>query len=269
MDLRLRNCSPRTIVEYRKVLDWYFRDTGCCELADTSKWAVREWVASMWEKGLAPGTIATRVGVLKRVFQGAGRDDLANCLPKVKIGSCLPQALTKDEVAAFFEQIKASGTRRSKRDYVLFMLLYTCRLRVSEAVSLRVEDVDLDAGAVLVRGKGNKERQAYLKPGTLTVVRGWIGDRATGWLFPGANGAHLSARVVQQYAKEYGKAIGLDDVHPHSFRHSCATHYLLAGAPITFVQALLGHAKLSTTGLYTGLSNRHRRKIALDTELAV
>jgi len=269
LDLRLRNCSPRTITEYQKVLGWYFRDAGCCELADTSKRAVREWVASMWEKGLAPGTIATRVGVLKRVFQGAGRDDLANCLPKVKAGSRLPQALTKEEVAAFFEQIKASGTRRSRRDYVLFMLMYSCGLRVSEAVSLRVEDVDLDAGAVLVHGKGNKERQAYLRPGASATVREWVGDRTTGWLFPGANGAHLSARVIQHYAKQYGRAVGLDNVHPHSFRHSCATHYLLGGAPITFVQALLGHTKLSATGLYTQLSNVERQRIANSTELAI
>lgn len=270
-DMRLRNCSARTIREYEKVLVNYFLESRDFSL-NVTRSTLRGWVADMYERELKPSTIATRVGVLRSFFrfalrEGLTTEDRAVHLPRVKIGKHLPKALTPAEIQVFMAEVAASG-ERGKRDLVIFTLMYTCGLRVSEVVAIRVEDVDLQAKAVLVRGKGDKERRVFLKESMISIIMQWLDGREVGWLFPGQGDGHLSARVVQHYARQYGKRIGLH-VHPHMFRHSCATHYLTAGAPITFVQRLLGHAKLSTTGLYTQLADRECQRIAQSVELAV
>jgi len=271
-DMRLRNCSSRTIREYEKVLINYFLETDNYSL-EVSRSVLRAWIARMYERGLKASTVATRVGVLRAFFrfafaEGLITEDRSVHLPRVKVGKHLPKALTADEVRAFMAQVAANGGR-GRRDLVVFTLMYACGLRVSEVVALRAENVDLEGGSILVvAGKGNKDRRVFLKESTIDLVAEWLGGRESGWLFPGQGDGHLSARVVQHYAREYGQQIGLT-VHPHMLRHSCATHYLTAGAPITFVQKLLGHAKLSTTGLYTQLADRECQRIAQSVELAV
>lgn len=270
-DMRLRNCSARTIQEYRKVLRNYFLETGDYSLG-AARSTLRGWVSSMYERGLRASTVATRVGVLRGFFrfafrEGLAPDELSKHLPRVKLGKQLPKALSPEEIRAFMETVCNNG-ERGRRDLVVFRLLYACGLRVSEVVTLRIEDVDLGSGTLRVTGKGNKERRLFLRPAVGQLLGEWIGDREAGWLFPGQGDGHLSARVIQHYAREYGKLVGLY-VHPHMFRHSCATHYLTGGAPITFVQQLLGHAKLSTTGIYTQLADGECARISRSVELAV
>lgn len=274
-DMRLRNCSHRTVREYEKVLIAYFLDTGDYSL-DVARSVLRAWVARMYERGLKPSTVATRVGVLRGFFRFAFKEGLASedrsvHLPKVKVGQQLPKALSVSEVQALMAAIAEAKTPRGARDLVLFTVMYSCGLRVSEVVGLLVENVDLEGRMIRVLGKGNRERRVYLKGQVVDLLRAWIGERERGWLFPGQReGEHLSARVVQTYARQYGEAAGLGGkVHPHALRHSCATHYLTNGAPITFVQALLGHAKLSTTGMYTQLADEECARVTEEVALAV
>lgn len=270
-DLRLRNCSSRTSKEYAKVLVNYFLDTRNCSL-DVTRSELRSWVASMYGRGLKPSTVATRVGVLRSFFRfaltsGLMNEDIARHLPHVKVGKKPPSALRSAEIKAFMAAVRANG-ERGKRDLVIFMLLYTCGLRVSEVVALRAEDIDLETGTASVVGKGSKGRQVFLKESTISLIRMWLGGRRAGWLFPGQGDGHLSTRVVQHYARGYGKQIGLH-VYPHKLRHSCATHYLIAGAPITFVQQLLGHTNVSTTSIYTQLTDRQCARVTEEVALAV
>ena len=271
--LRLRNCSSRTIREYRKVLENYFLDSQECGLG-VSRDALTAWVAAMYERGLNPKTISTRIVALRSFFSWAVRSGLldnspAEVLPRVKVRQSLPKALTQEEVQKFMAAIRETPGERARRDLVVFTLLYACGLRVSEVVSLRIEDTDLEGATLQVLGKGDKERSINLREQDVDMLRKWIGKRRDGWLFLGENG-HLSSRVVQIYCGQYGKAAGIRRrVHPHLLRHSCAVHFLTGGAPITFVQQRLGHASLATTGIYTQLADQERARIARGVKLAV
>jgi len=175
--------------------------------------------------------------------------------------------LTQEQVCQFMDIVKANDTERGRRDYVLFRLLYACGLRVAEIVSLRVQDCG--DNFVQVIGKGDKQRKVFLSDDMVTMLHDWVGDKPSGWVFQGRGNTHLSSRAVQHYANLYGREAGLGRVHPHVFRHSCATHSLLAGAPITHVQAQLGHEKLSTTGEYTQLVDEDRARISSELHLAI
>lgn len=273
-DLRLRNCSPRTIREYRKTLINYFLDTSNYSL-EVSREELTGWVARMYDRGVQPRSVATRITTLRSFFGWAVRAGLAasspaEVLPKVKLGRTLPKALTEDEVRRFMETVKVGPASRAERDLAVFTLLYTCGLRVSEAVSLRIEAIDLGGAILQVQGKGNKERTIDLREQDVAMLREQIGNRTEGWLFPGVRDQHLSARVVQQYCREYAKASGIKRrIHPHVFRHSCAVHYLTRGAPITYVQQRLGHSSLATTGGYTQLADAERARITRSIDLAI
>jgi site-specific recombinase XerD len=273
-NLRLGNRSPGTIAEYRKVLHMFCLEVSCdlrVSLTD-----LRTWVAGMHDRGLKPSTISTRLTVLRSFYNFARDEGLAEAnpiarLPQVKLGRRLPKALSPEEIRAFFNAVDArQDLERGPRDRLLFSLLYTCGLRVGEVVTLRCEHVNLETASLRVVGKGDKERMVPIRPEVLPALTAWTKGRDRGWLFHGEYGAHLSTRVVQQYCNEYGQAAGIPRrVHPHMLRHSCATHYLTGGAPITFVQSLLGHANLGTTGIYTQLADSERARIAREVELAI
>lgn len=269
-DMRLRNCASRTIKEYKKVLVNYFLDTNDYNL-DVSRQTLRSWVSRMYERGLEPATISTQSGVLRSFLrfafnEGLSTEDTSRHLPKIKLGKQLPKSMTLAEVGTFMDAVRSNGDR-GKRDLVIFMLMYTCGLRVSEVVTLRVKNVDFQTNFIHVSGKGNKERRIFLKADMVKLLKTWLSGKSGKWVFPGQGDGHLSSRVVQHYTNQYGKQIGLH-IHSHMFRHSCATHYLMAGAPITFVQRLLGHAKLSTTGIYTQLTDLECAKITQEISLA-
>ena len=122
-----------------------------------------------------------------------------------------------------------------------------------------------------VVGKGNKERRVYLKWYTVKLLKKYIEEsEVTDFLFPGRGGGHITISTVDSQFPRYVKKAGIKRrVTPHMLRHSIAVHYLLGGAPITFVQQFLGHENLATTGIYTQLADDMTKKIALETETAL
>jgi integrase/recombinase XerC len=164
-----------------------------------------------------------------------------------------------------------SQSRAGRRDKILFQLIYAGGLRVSEAVGLKAADIDFTQGTLMVVGKGDKERRIYLKPFVLKQLQQYSTENGLdGYLFPGRGHGHITARNAQMRFKEYVRKAGLPEhVSPHTLRHSIAVHYLIGGAPITFVQSLLGHESLATTGIYTQLADEMTKEIALNTETAL
>jgi integrase/recombinase XerD len=176
----------------------------------------------------------------------------------------LPKALSVDEVTSILTAARGAGDEPgvlAVRDAALLEFLYGCGARISEAVGLDVDDLDLDSGAVLLRGKGSKERvvpvgsyardavSAYLVRGRPDLVaRG----RGTPALFLNARGGRLSRQsawtVLRRAAQRAGVA---KEISPHTLRHSFATHLLDGGADVRVVQELLGHASVTTTQVYT------------------
>jgi integrase/recombinase XerD len=273
----LKNLSPRTIEEYEKVLGSLFKYV---ELGDSLPREItfpqlRRYVASMQQRGLAAKTVSNHVLVLKRFFgfllvEGYIQEDPSQRLPRPKVGKRLPKALTTSQVRALFAAMKGES-RAGRRDKVLFHLAYAGGLRMGEVVGLKVRDINFSQGSLRVIGKGNKERRIYLKPYVLKQLQRRIAEvELNSYLFPGRNHGHITARNMQMRFKKYVRKAGLPDhVSPHTLRHSIAVHYLIGGAPITFVQNLLGHASLATTGIYTQLVDETTREIALNTETAL
>ena len=192
------------------------------------------------------------------------RDPTVN-LESAKTWKVLPKSLAEPEVAAMLERAyigHAEGIRADAmalRDRAILELLYAGGLRVSEVTGLHEEDVSLDAGRVLVRGKGDKERIVPLGRAAITAIEAYLKEgrpklarkkgRVAGNLFLSVRGAALTRQWIWQLVKSVdGKA------SPHMLRHSCATHMVEHGADLRTVQTLLGHADIATTQVYTHLA---------------
>lgn len=176
----------------------------------------------------------------------------------------LPKALSVDEVTAILTAARGAGDEPgvlATRDTALLEFLYGCGARISEAVGLDVDDLDLDSGAVLLRGKGSKERvvpvgsyardavSAYLVRGRPDLVARGKGTPA---LFLNARGGRLSRQSAWTVLRRAAQRAGLTkEISPHTLRHSFATHLLDGGADVRVVQELLGHASVTTTQVYT------------------
>jgi integrase/recombinase XerD len=276
LDLYLRHVSierglaPNTVAAYRRDLGGYVewlgaRGTG--EVADVSQQQVSEYVRELGTREDTPLTASSLARVLSSVRgwhrflleEGRLQTDVAREVKPPKLPSRLPKALSVDQVTALLDAISGDDAQ-ALRDRALLELLYATGARVSEAVSLNVDDV-FDEDIVRLRGKGNKERivplgrfardalDAYLvRARPVFSVRGV----ATPALFVGIRGQRVSrqnAWLIIRAAAE--KADLVAHVSPHTLRHSFATHLLQGGADVRVVQELLGHSSVATTQIYT------------------
>lgn len=184
----------------------------------------------------------------------------------------LPNVIRVDEV----ERLLASAfpaTPQGLRDRAGLELLYATGVRISELSSIKVGDLDRERGFVRVFGKGSKERgvpvgdqalvavQEYLQQGRPKLVKARRDDA----LFLNARGRGLTRQGWWKILKSYATRVGLEKITPHTLRHSFATHMLEAGADLRAVQEMLGHASISTTQVYTHVSNEHLRQVYLET----
>jgi integrase/recombinase XerD len=181
----------------------------------------------------------------------------------------LPVFLTLDEVEALLEAPRDTSPA-GLRDRAMLHVLYATGLRVSELVGLSVNSVQLDAGYVVARGKGEKERLVPLGRRAVAEVRAWLGrgrpvllrGRASRALFVGPRGTALTRQGVWKLLRRHALAAGIKKrLSPHKLRHSFATHLVERGADLRVVQAMLGHADLATTQIYTHVDGRRLRAV--------
>lgn len=184
----------------------------------------------------------------------------------------LPNVITVDEVERLLGSV-FPATPRGVRDRAGLELLYATGVRISELASIKLGDLDRERGFVRVFGKGSKERgvpvgdqalvavQEYLQHGRPKLVKGRRDDT----LFLNARGRGLTRQGWWKILKSYATRVGLEKITPHTLRHSFATHMLEAGADLRAVQEMLGHASISTTQIYTHVSNEHLRQVYLET----
>ena len=187
-----------------------------------------------------------------------------------KLERRLPDLVSVSEAARLVEAPSRAGYAGSSlRDAALLELLYGCGLRVSEAASLDRDNVSLEDGTVRIWGKGSKERQTPLGSKARFALRAYLNaedaprDRM-GPLFRNTRGGRLGARSIQRIVRDYAKRSGLrQDLHPHTLRHSYATHLLNGGANLRIVQELLGHSTPSATQVYTHVSQQEAQRVYL------
>lgn len=236
-----------------------------------------DYILWLKEREYASATVARKVAAMKSfcgflLRTGALPDNPADELDSPKVKKHLPTTLTPEEVDQLLAQPgKVGETAKALRDTALLEMLYATGMRVSEIAGLALEDIDLNAGSVRCVGKGNKERvmplyaeaakavAVYLEKGR-PVLLGHNADETT--LFLNPRGERLTRQGLWLIIKGYARQLGLQDrVTPHTLRHSFATHMLNGGAQLRQVQQLLGHANISTTQVYTHITQGHLREV--------
>jgi integrase/recombinase XerD len=265
--------APRTVDAYRRDLAQLaaWRD-GPVAQATTEE--LERWLAEMRAHGIAPSTAARRVAAVRSFFRhqmllGVRDDNPAAALQVPRRARTLPRTLSPSEAERLVDAA-AGTTPRAMRDRALVELMYGAGLRVSEATGLHRRSVDLDDRIVRALGKGSKERIVPLGRPAVEALRRYIAmgrphlDRRTRpELFLNARGGPLPRAGAFLILRRLAEKAGLEPqrVHPHLLRHSFATHLLEGGADLRSVQEMLGHADLSTTELYTHVSDRRRREL--------
>jgi len=280
-----RGASQNTISAYRRDLSEYvtfLESRGVTSPDAVTRDDVTAYIGGLRERGLAPSTVERRVAALKGFHKFLVRESITENhptarLPLPKVPERLPEVVSIDDIDRLLGQPFPDGPV-GLRDRALLETLYGCGLRVSELTGLDASDMDLNEGFIRVVGKGDKERvvpvagmaihaiEAYLAHGRpyLRTKRS-LGSADGSAVFLNARGGRLSRRGVFGIVRTYGARVGLDGLHPHTLRHSFATHLLEGGADLRALQEMLGHADISTTQVYTHVDRRHVREEYLTT----
>ena len=272
-----RGLADLTVRNYRTDLEPLFDfmlKNGVPDLKALDRAALRAYLAWLIELGYVRRSVARKVSALRTLLRWLVRLKLidADPLPRrgvMKLDSRLPRFLSQNEAARLVQAAETSDPGKI-RDRALLELIYGAGLRVSEARDLDVVDLNLGALEMRVVGKGSKERvvligvpardalSLYLRDVRPTLAT----DDSDGALFLNRFGGRLSQRSIQQKVRSYASQAGLGGwVHPHTLRHSYATHMLEGGADLRVVQELLGHASPATTQIYTHVTGAEARRV--------
>ena len=251
--------SPNTLAAYRNDLD-----KAAADLRRPLGEADRDELASLGQKWaeLAASTVARRSSALRRFYRflvddGLRADDPSDALPQPRLQRPLPKVLGEADVEAMFEAAgakAASGEPLALRNLALLELLYGSGLRASEVVSLPRGAVRPGQAFLILSGKGSKERLVPISSRAEAAVKQWLENvpASSPWLFPGGR-KHIGRMRLFQLVREMAADAGIapDRISPHVLRHAFATHLLSGGADLRVLQALLGHADIATTQIYT------------------
>jgi integrase/recombinase XerD len=263
-----RGASPRTISAYRRDLRRYLDSvarSGATDVRAIKPKHVTDAMQRRSRTGAAPTTLNRWLAAVRHFHKFCVREGIAPTNPAALVdgparGLALPKALGEDETRAIVEAA-AGSTPPELRDRVILELLYGAGLRVSELVGLDIDDVDLDDRTVRCLGKGEKERIVPIGGPAVSAVRRYLREargtftsakRPSHALLISARGSRLSRQSAWTCVKRYAARVYPDRrVYPHILRHSYATHLMARGADVRVVQEALGHARLSTTQVYT------------------
>jgi integrase/recombinase XerD len=267
--------SANTIAAYRRDLraycDWL--SARGSSVLDVTHAQLVELVGARRGSGAATSSIARQLAAVRMLhrylsIEGERRDDPTADLEGVRVPSGIPKPLTEAQVASLLDAVIVTEPIH-RRDLALIELLYATGARISEAVGLSIGEIDLDARLVRLYGKGSKERIVPFGASAAAALEDWFSPSGRARIVPdqwrsrddaeavflNTRGGRLSRQAAWQVLKKYGHRAGLgDELSPHVLRHSCATHLLDHGADLRVVQEMLGHASISTTQIYTKVS---------------
>lgn len=266
-----KGLAANSLESYRRDLsrleDWASRaGKHITELARTD---LRAWIASLSREGLAPTSVSRATSAARGFYRFLMLDDHIKRHPAEDLDTPqgvahLPRFLNEDEMERLLGA-PDTATEEGLRDRAMLELMYASGLRISEVIALKPSDVDLDAGLLSCHGKGSKERRIPIGKSAARWLELYRKARARAGrahdprLFVNSLGAPLTRQTVWASIKRYSEGVGLDNVSPHTLRHSFATHLLQRGADSRSVQSLLGHSDISTTQIYTHITDRHLR----------
>ena len=250
-----------------------FLQTHKRRLTKASRDDVRDFIQQLFANSVDGRSVGRKLSVLRHFYRYLLLDKLIEHDPTLNIDSpkqwkVLPKSLARDEIDAMLLRRPAVSNRKeaeaiAERDRAMLEVFYAGALRVSEIVGVKLEDLKLELGYVLVRGKGDKERIVPLGRSAQDALTEYMKDarwalaagKSSPLLFLGRGGRMLTRQRVWQMVRAASSASGMGrNASPHMLRHSCATHMVENGADLRTVQTILGHADISTTQVYTHLA---------------
>jgi len=281
-----RGASPNTVAAYRRDLRRYaafLRARGVHDAQSVDEDLIAEYVGSLRAERTDEGSaryqassVARMVVAVRSFHRFCLEEAVVDADPSSEIGAPrvpqgIPKALSEQEIEAILA-VPAGDAPMMQRDRAMLETLYATGVRISELVGLDLGDIDVDHGMLRVLGKGGKERvvpvgraarnalEDYLRDGRLELVR--PGVRAADAVFISSRGTRITRQACWQIVQKAAARAGIEaHLSPHVFRHSCATHLIEHGADIRVVQELLGHARVSTTQVYTKVSPERLRSV--------
>lgn len=270
--LRERNVSPHTIKAYSGDLEIFAGYVGSRKFEQIDHVTIRGFLSSLYEKGLGKTSVARALAAVRSLYrwlaqQGMVEQNPAALVSTPKLPKKLPRVPTVEEMNNVLDGTMPEIASFPERDRLMLELLYGCGIRNSELVGINIDDIRLSAEAILIRGKGKKERYVPFGGVVKSALAKYLPARQfvlsefrknTPALLINQRGGRLTTRSVGRIIKKITVAKGLSaDVHPHTLRHAFGTHMLEEGADLRAIQEMLGHERLSTTQRYTQLSMKH------------
>ena len=276
MRLRERNASPHTIKAYSRDLSLFAAYAGSRGWKQIDHITVRGFLSQLYEKGLDKTSVARALAAVRSLYRWLAREGLveqnpAKLVATPKLAKKLPRVPTIEEMNFVIDGEMPEAAAFPERDRLMLELLYSCGVRNSELTGINLDDIRLSAEAILIRGKGKKERYVPFGDSVKTALAAYLPERKkivggssrhSAALLVNLRGGGLTTRSVGRIVKKIAVAKGLSpDVHPHTLRHAFGTHMLEEGADLRAIQELLGHERLATTQRYTQLSMKHMLEV--------
>jgi integrase/recombinase XerD len=279
-----RGASSNTTSAYRRDLNTYadfLLERGVTDVSAVTRDDVVAFVTFLQSSGFAPASVERKVAAVKSFHKFLVREGVTDnhptaSMPLPKKPKRLPNVVSIEQVERLLEQPFPEGPV-GLRDRAILEVLYGCGMRASEIVGLDLTDVELPEGFVRVFGKGGKERavpiagaaaaalQDYLDHARRVLKpKGRVRRQDPAAVFVNVRGGRLTRQTIFAIVRSYGGRVGLD-MHPHTLRHSFATHMLEGGADLRALQEMLGHSDISTTQIYTHVDRSHLREEYLST----
>lgn len=272
-----RGASPHTIAGYRHNLTQYqvFLAKHSINSIDAiTRENVLDFIGEQRKRGLAAASIERSISAIKTFHLFCLREQITTNnpvvnLPRRKKPQLLPDVLSIEQMEQILQAASSIPTPVGQRDYTLLEVLYGCGLRASEICALDVLDIDFEGGSVRVFGKGSKERYAPLSGKAATALKQYLATvrphlhllrssaQSSSAVFLTTRGKRMYREAIHGVVREAGERVGISGIHPHTLRHSYATHMLGGGADLRSLQEMLGHSNVSTTQIYTHVDQTH------------
>jgi integrase/recombinase XerC len=270
--LRQRNASVHTIKAYTGDLAEFSAYIGPRGWQQIDHVSIRGFLSRLYERGLDKTSVARALAAVRSLYRWLAQEGVVEQNPAAlvstpKLAKKLPRVPTIEEMNVVLDGQLPEVAAFPERDRMMLELLYGCGIRNSELIGINVEDIRLSDEAILIRGKGKKQRYVLFGNAVTVALKDYLPARqqilserkkSLSALLINRRGGRLTTRSVGRIIKKIAVAKGLSpDVHPHTLRHAFGTHMLEEGADLRAIQEMLGHERLSTTQRYTQLSIKH------------
>jgi len=283
--LRERNSSVHTIKAYSGDLDCFSGYMGARDWSTIDHVAIRGFLSHLYDRGLSKTSVARALAAVRSLYrwlaqEGVVEQNPAKLVSTPRLPKKLPRVPTIEEMNSVLDSKMPEVASFPERDRLILELLYGCGIRNSELVGINLDDISLSNGAILIRGKGKKERYVPFAGSALAALSVYLPwrqkllatlrskpktstpEKSMPALLVNQRGGRLTTRSVGRIVKSIAVAQGLSsEVHPHTLRHAFGTHMLEEGADLRAIQELLGHERLATTQRYTQLSVKHMMNV--------